>query len=475
MNLRETAPPLSSSAARLPLFGRIAGTWSWSAMGLLWLIYAMNTNMRQWFSLVQPSLVQEFHLTPAAMGLYTGLLTMSVGVSGVALSPWLDRGGHGWARKYRHLPIALCYFAFSVLSGINALSASFALLFCFQLAKNLASGIGEASEVTAVAEWWPLERRGFAQGLHHTAFPWGSLLGGLAVSAVFAVFGSQNWRYVFLILPWLLLPTLFVFWRFSTAERYAAFNADTRRRGLTPPLLEDVDGNALHAAPGAFGRAIANPNILVSSIVSGLANFSLYGISFWLPLYLAFVAHYSLAKVATLSVLFTITGGIGQILWGSISDRLGRKYSLVLMFIWLTVAFLLFRFAGSSLAALVAVQLFAGLATNGVYPVLYALASDSSERGAVGIANGLNMGGVVLGGFGTIVVGEIIELGGGYASDAGFQLSLYFLAGTMAVAAVMIALLTRETAGRFIHLDRALVSRESCHRGAFIPTHRPID
>ncbi len=233
-------------------------------MGLLWLIYALNTNMRQWFSLIQPSLVEEYHLTPAAMGFYTGLLTMSVGVSGVALSPWLDRGGHGWARKYRHLPIALCYFAFSVLSGINALSASFALLFCFQLAKNLASGIGEASEVTAVAEWWPLERRGFAQGLHHTAFPWGSLLGGLATSAVFAIFGSQNWRYVFLILPWLLLPVLFVFWRFSTAGHYASFTADTRRRGLTPPLLEDVDGHALHAAPGAFRRAIANPNILVS-------------------------------------------------------------------------------------------------------------------------------------------------------------------------------------------------------------------
>ncbi len=89
------------------------------------------------------------------------------------------------------------------------------------------------------------------------------------------------------------------------------------------------------------------------------------------------------------------------------------------MFIWLTVAFLLFRYAGSSLGALVAVQLFAGLATNGIYPVLYAMASDSSERGAVAIANGLNLGGVVLGGFGTIVVGAIIEWGGGYSSDAG--------------------------------------------------------
>jgi hypothetical protein len=39
---------------------------------------------------------------------------------------------------------------------------------------------------------------------------------------------------------------------------------------------------------------------------------------------------------------------------------------------------------------------------------------------------------------------------------------LYFLAAVMVVAAVMIALFTRETAGRFRDSDRALVSRTSC-------------
>jgi sugar phosphate permease len=433
-------------------------------MAFLWLIYAMNTNMRQWFQIVQPSLVEEFRLSPSQMGLYSGLLTISLGVSGIALSPWLDRGGHGWARKYRHLPIVICYALFSVLTGIAPLTAAFGAVFVFQLVKNLASGVGEASEVTTVAEWWPLERRGFAQGLHHTAFPWGSLLGGLAISAVFEVFGSNHWRYVFLILPWAVLPLFFFYWRFANARNYALFVEDTRRRSLTPPLLESADGATQHAAPGAFGRAIRNPNILVSSLGSGLANFGYYGISFWLPLYLAFVAHYDLAKVAALSVLFTVTGGVGQILWGTISDRLGRKYSLVLMFLWLTVAFLLFRFAGESIGALIAVQLFAGMATNGVYPVLYALASDSSEPGAVAIANGLNMGGLILGGLGTMAVGLIIQWGGGYSSQVGFMASLYFLAGVMALAAVMIALFTRETAGRFKHLDRALVSREACHQ-----------
>ncbi len=43
----------------------------------------------------------------------------------------------------------------------------------------------------------------------------------------------------------------------------------------------------------------------------------------------------------------------------------------------------------------------------------------------------------------------------------------------MALAALLIALLTRETAGRFIHLDRALVSWESCYRGTSLSTNRP--
>ena len=455
----------ASSRREAPtLFTRIGSRWSWMAMGCLWSIYVMNTNMRQWVQILQPSLVEEFHLSPSEIGFYSGLMTMALGISGITLSPWVDRGGHGWARKYRHLPIVLCYVGFSVLTGIGALTTVFMTVFLFQFIKNLGSGIGEAVEVTAVAEWWPLERRGFAQGLHHTAFPWGSLIGGLAISLVFTLFGDHSWRLVFLLLPWIIFIPLGLFWRFSNERNYALFVADTRARGLTPPLVETEDGATLHAAPGAFIRSVRNPNVLVAALASGLANFGYYSISFWLPLYLAFVAHYSLAKVAALSVLFTITGGIGQIVWGSISDRLGRKFSLILMFLWLTVGFSLFRYAGVSIGALVAVQLFAGMATNGVYPVLYALSSDSSERGAVAIANGLNMGGLILGGVGTVVGGAIIQWGGGFSSPTGFAVSLYFLAGTMALTAVMLALFTRETAGRFIHLDRALVSREACHR-----------
>lgn len=428
----------------------------------LWLIFAMNTNMRTWIQVVQPAIVEEYRLSATVSGLFSGILLMAVGVGGIAISPWVSGGGSGWARKYRHLPVAGIYLLFSILTGFAPLTVFFGAILVFQVIKSLASGGGEASEVTAVAEWWPAERRGFVQGLHHTAYPWGTLFGGLGVSLIYTVFGSENWRYVFLLLPLPLLPILVGYWRWSNASNYQKFVEDTQRRGLTLPVTVDHASAPVRAPRGAFARALRNPNVAISALCAGIANMGYQGLSFWLPMYLTFVANYPLAEVATYSVLFTVTGGLGQIAWGAISDRFGRKPSLVVMFLWLALAFVLFQFSGISIVALVAIQLFAGMATNGVYPVLYALASDSSEPGATAIGNGLNIGGLILGGCGPLIVGWLISAGGGYASSSGFLVSLYFLAIAMVLAAALVAFFTRETIGSFKPRDRALVSAEKC-------------
>jgi MFS family permease len=460
MALDEFAPPRRRR-------GRIGFKYSWLALVALWLVYAMNGNMRQLVFAVQPSIVQEFRITPGELGLFTGFLTLAQAVLVLPLSIWSDRGGHGWARKFRELPVALGYLVFSLLTGIGGLTHSFVSLFSLQAVKNAFSGAGESLEVTAVAEWWPVERRGFAQGLHHTAFPWGSLIGGWAVAAILAAFGSSNWRLVFLFLPLATIPILIFYWVVSSKGRFDAFVADTRGRGLTVPVAGDTaDRNAAGSAPGAVRRALRNPNVLVSAIASGLGLAIYTGINFWIPLYLAFVAHYDFAQVAAYSVMFTITGGIGQILWGSVSDRIGRKYTLIICFLWLTVALILLQQIGISLGWLIGVQLFLGMATNGIYPVLYALSSDSSEKGAVAIGNGLQMVGQGIGGLSPILLGWLIGIGGGFTSARGFDYGLYFLAALQLLAAILMALFTRETIGIFKNRDRALVSRKACNIGS---------
>ncbi len=83
------------------------------------------------------------------------------------------------------------------------------------------------------------------------------------------------------------------------------------------------------------------------------------GISFWLPQYIAFVGNYSFAEAAAYSAVFTITGGIGQILWGWVSDSLGRKFTCIVAFAWLGLGIFLLQYAGAGLAWLIVLQLFA--------------------------------------------------------------------------------------------------------------------
>jgi MFS family permease len=112
------------------------------------------------------------------------------------------------------------------------------------------------------------------------------------------------------------------------------------------------------------------------------------------------------------------------------------------------------------LTVLIVVQLIAGLATNAIFPVLYAFGSDSAERGAVGTANSILLFFLYLGGVSPLVIGWLIGLGGGFANETGYFYALYFLVAVSLISAILIALFTRETVGRFKDRDRALVSRE---------------
>ena len=175
--------------------------WSWILILALWLVYAMNANTRQIFYLLQPQFVNEFNVTPRNAGIAAAIYSLALSVIAIPAASWSDRRGQGWARKFTEVPVALGYMFFAILTGIAAITQTFWQVVVWQSLKSVFNGAGEAIEVSAIAEWWPFERRGFAQGLHHTAYPWGTLLGGFGVSTILGIFGPGDWRYVFLIIP----------------------------------------------------------------------------------------------------------------------------------------------------------------------------------------------------------------------------------------------------------------------------------
>ncbi|OZC73673.1 MFS transporter [Rhodococcus sp. 06-462-5] len=434
-------------------------------MIFLWLVYAMNANTRQIFFFVLPSIVDEFSISPETAGVIAAIITAACSLLALPLGPWFDRGGHGWARKYRNAVVALGYFIFSIFTGIGALTSSLWSIVILQSVKNAFGGAGEAVEVTTMAESYPVERRGLALGLQHTGYPWGTLIASIVTSGILATFGPENWRYVFLLIPLAMIPIWIGYWLFATKKRYAKFESDTEAAGLTKPLSGSNFEETHRAEPGALARALRNPNIIFPSLASMLGIAVYTGISFWLPQYIAFVGNYSFAEAAAYSAVFTITGGIGQILWGTVSDWLGRKFTAIIAFVWLGVGIFLLQYAGLGLAWLIVLQLFAGMATNGVFPVIYSFVSDAAEKGAIGTANSVMMTATYVGGLSPLVLGVLIGAGGGFSSATGYDWGLYFLVAACVVAVVLLALFTREPIGKFRHLDRSLVSKASCNLG----------
>lgn len=437
---------------------------SWVALLMLWLVFMVNGNLREIMNRIIPSIQGTYNIQADSLGLIIGVIMIGQAVLAMPGGRWADAGGQGWGRKYRNLIIAFGYCICSVLTGVPALTVGVGGFLIFQFAKSMFSGIGEAIEVGTVAEWWPNEYRGFALGLHHTAYPWGSFIGGWLIAAILAGFGDENWRMCFLLIPLMMVPIFIAYWIFANKKQYNQFENKTRAMGLTCPLETEGEAHELKAAPGVVGRSLRNPNIFFTTVTAGCCLLGYVGIGFWLSPYLAFVAKYSYAAAAGLSVIFTITGGLGQIFWGWLSDIIGRKLTLFICCIWIGIAFLLFQYVSVSLAALIIIQLVAGVCTNAVYPVMYSICCDSAEKGGIGTALGINLVGLYIGGgLAPMILGVLINVGGGWNSASGYITGMYFMAGVMFLGALVTLLFTRETNGPWFKRDFSLVSLKSCN------------
>jgi MFS family permease len=301
-------------------------------------------------------------------------------------------------------------------------------------------------------------------GLHHTGYPWGTLIGGIIVTFYLSTFGDEVWRYVFLIFP----ITGYIVWSFyykwSGPMNYQRFQDNAVKSGYTTQLGQDSNDSDFTPPPGLLGRCIKNPNISIIVIVAFCCLFCYSGINFWLTPYITFVGNFDPALAASLSVVFTITGGLGQVFWGGISDRIGSKTALLICTMWLVVAFVLMQFAGISLALLIILQLFMGFALNAVYAMIYKFIAVSSEKGGVVMGNSLVVFGMYFGGgIATFVIGALIDAAGGWQTASGYYAGLYVMAGMMLAAFIITLLFTRETNGPRFKRDFSLVSLKACN------------
>jgi MFS family permease len=231
-----------------------------------------------------------------------------------------------------------------ILMGCTMILTGFAQSFGFAFAMRLLTGIGNgAAYVPAMAlgsAWFVTRRRGFATGVVSGGIGMGTLISGLVVPPILTAYGPDGWRFSWYILGGavlLLSGVVFLFVR-SHPEEKGLLPIGTDEKGGIPP----VPSNAYPISSFEWVKVYKVGPIWHLGTV-----YFFYGLSY--IIYMIFFAAYLVKEMGFTQEwagrLWAMVGGLSVfcgVIWGSISDRLGRNRGAALAYLILGLSYIIY-------------------------------------------------------------------------------------------------------------------------------------
>ncbi|GAA3731408.1 MFS transporter [Streptomyces tremellae] len=345
---------------------------------------------------VLPQVKASYGLSDTAAGALNSVFFVST-VAGAVLFGWLsDVVGNGYRRSW----VWAAAMALSVIGGTFTflLASSWVAFQLMRVVMGVSRGGSEPTNVAIVGEWWQVENRGFAVGTHHVGFPLGQFAGPALVAALMSV---MSWQATFLVLPLIGVPIMLAQVRVGTRRNQERVYEWIRARGLTTPLPSVERAPAAARSPFRLLRDV----LAVADVRRAImVNFGFLWCELGLMTFLVVFLHDRTTMSTGAAVLASgasgLTGWVGQIVWGTLSDHIGRRPVLVVCvagWIATTLPLLLVHTAWQAWLLL----LLWGLFRNAPYPVIYSVVIDAAPEQAgssmglmIGITTGL--GGAVV-------------------------------------------------------------------------------
>ncbi|MEX2623110.1 MAG: MFS transporter [Acidimicrobiia bacterium] len=277
------------------------------------------------------------------------------------------------------------------------------------------------------------ERRGLAMGINEAAGYMAVALTALVTGLIAAQAGLRPGPF-YLGIAYAALGLGLSTFLVRETKAYAAHEAATHQ---IPPSIPEHDLSAREVvARTSFGE----PSLSAAS-QAGLINNLNDGMAWGLfPLFFA-AAGLSVARIGILAAVYPGLWGLGQLLTGAWSDRVGRKW-LIVAGMWIQAAAIALVALGSDFTIWVIAMALLGVGTAMVYPTLLAAVGDLAHprwrATAVGVYRFWRDAGFALG---AIVTGVIADLANG-------SIAIWTVAALTATSGTVVAVRMRETLSR---------------------------
>jgi MFS family permease len=253
---------------------------------------------------------------------------------------------------------------FMLVVGVSMLLSGLAATYPFALIARTLTGIGSAGAnipvMALAAVWFSPRRRGLATGITVSGASIGLVITGFLVPAILGISGPEGWRqawFVFTTFAFLVALLSVFLLRNTPAEkglRPVGSPVNDPGAGPSDSRERQAADNGLRAGSAAGSSVSASkPRLNLSLLYRSVQVWHLAGIyvlfGFSYVIYATFFVDYLTSEAGiAISRTGSMWSAIGVIsiasgfLWGSVSDRLGRKYGLALVFLLQGASYALF-------------------------------------------------------------------------------------------------------------------------------------
>jgi sugar phosphate permease len=232
-------------------------------------------------------------------------------------------------------------FVSLIVIGVSLFLTGFSDSFLFAFFMRLVTGMGNGGSYVPImalpAAWFIMKKRGLATGIVSGGIGAGLFFSGILLPPVIAAFGKDGWRYAWFTLGAVVFVLAFVCYYF--------LRNNPREKGTTIyGGEEEVKAGPKVTLFSAFRDVVIEPEMWKLGVV-----YFMYGFSYiiYLTFFVAYLTKEMNISPMTAGRIFAVLGIFSifcGVLYGWISDVLGRRYGSMIAYLTLALSYVIFAF-----------------------------------------------------------------------------------------------------------------------------------